>query len=401
MYDVVVIGAGPIGSYLAKQLASSHRKTLVLDKLLEAGQNVCCTGIVSKECLDLLNITNSVNLKKTTSAKFIDSNGKYFLIQPKNYLAYIVERPALNNDLVVRAKEFGVEYAFSSLVTDVDINERSVSITVVNRGKQHKIESKVVVIASGYSSKLLSNLKLGKLPDFLIGIQAEVISKNGEDLEIYLDHNLAPGGFAWLAPIWDRKCLVGLLCKSNPRKYLDQFLTKLKEDEKITFSEYSTGSGLIPIKPLKKTYGDRLIIVGEAAGQVKPTTGGGIYYGIICAEIAANVIDNAFKIDDFSEKTFSNYQKLWHNRLNRELMLDRYLQTFFSKLNNNQIKYITGLVRKHSLTNIFNDTEKFQFDWHSKIFFEMLKYSIPFFKRGIIDIILTIAKYKNINKRLS
>ena len=382
MQDIVVIGAGPIGSFLATQLASRGRKTLVLDKSKEPGQNVCCTGIVSRECLDLLDVTSAINIKKTTSAKFVDSHGEHFYIKPKDCLAYIIERPALNTVLVDRAKDRGVEYAFSSLVTGIEIKSDKVLITTVERGIQQKIESRVVVIASGFSSKLLNNLGLGKLPDFLIGVQAEVASKNGEDLEIYLDHELAPGGFAWLAPIWERRCLVGLLCKSNPRKYLDQFLSKLKTDEKIAFSEYTVGSGLIPTKPLKKTYSDRLIIVGEAAGQVKPITGGGIYYGILCAEIAARVIDNAFKTNDFSEKSFSKYQKLWHSRLNRELIFDQYLQRFFSKLSNKQIGYITGLVRKHSLTKIFDNTDKFQFDWHSKATLELIKYSIPFFKRG-------------------
>jgi digeranylgeranylglycerophospholipid reductase len=382
MQDVVIIGAGPIGSFLAGQLASCGRKTLVLDKSKEPGQNVCCTGIISKECLDLLDVNSSIKVKKTTAAKFVDSHGKHFYIKPKDYLAYIIERPALNTVLVDKARYRGVEYAFSSLVTGIEIKSDKAVITAVELGMQHKIESKVVVIASGFNSKLLNSLNLGKLPDFLIGIQAEVKATNGEDIEIYLDHELAPGGFAWLAPIWDRKCLVGLLCNSNPRKYLDQFLSKLKADEKISFSEYTVGSGLIPTRPLKKTYRERLIIVGEAAGQVKPITGGGIYYGILCAEIAAKVIDNAFKTNDFSEKSFSEYQKLWHGRLNSELIFDQYLQRFFSNLSNRQIRYIAGLVRRHGLTKIFDNTEKFQFDWHSKAAVELIKYSIPFFKRG-------------------
>jgi digeranylgeranylglycerophospholipid reductase len=382
MHDVVIIGAGPIGSFLAAQLASCGRKTLVLDKSEEPGQNVCCTGIVSKECLDLLDVIGDINVKKAISAKFVDSLGKHFYIKPKDCLAYIIERPALNTVLADKARYRGVEYSFSSLVTEIEVKSDKVVIMLNKLGIEQTIESKVAVIASGFSSKLLNNLQLGKLPDYMIGIQTEVIATNGEELEIYLDHELAPGGFAWLAPIWERKCLVGLLCKSNPRKYLDQFLSQLKKQEKIEFSEYTVGSGLIPTKPLKKTYGERLIIVGEAAGQVKPITGGGIFYGILCAEIASKVIENAFKTNNFSEKSLSEYQKLWHSRLKRELVFDQYLQTFFSKLSNRQIRFIAELVRRRSLTKIFDNTEKFQFDWHSKAALELLKYSIPFFKRG-------------------
>ena len=77
----------------------------------------------------------------------------------------------------------------------------------------------------------------------------------------------------------------------------------------------------IPIKPLPRTYGDRLVVVGDAAGQVKPTTCGGIYYGLLCADIATNNLHRALKRDDLSAKSLANYERGWKRKLGRELAL--------------------------------------------------------------------------------
>ena len=129
------------------------------------------------------------------------------------------------------------------------------------------------------------------------------------ELEIYFDQRLAPGGFAWLVPTRDNRGLAGLLTHQRPEWHLNKLLSSLKAQGKITSTEVIPGYGAIPLRPLPKTYADRILVVGEAAGQVKPTTGGGIYYGLMCADIAADTLHQAFQAHDFSESRLASYQK--------------------------------------------------------------------------------------------
>ena len=121
----------------------------------------------------------------------------------------------------------------------------------------------------------------------------------------------------------------------------------------------------IPIKPLSKTYSNRVLVIGDAAGFTKPTTGGGIYYGILSGEISANVIKRCFASNNFSESSMKNYEAEWKNRLGKEMKVGYYARSIFEKLSDSQIeKLVTNLTSENNPASkiLLNN---FSFDWHS------------------------------------
>ena len=119
---------------------------------------------------------------------------------------------------------------------------------------------------------------------------------------------------------------------------------------------------------------DRILVVGEAAGQVKPITGGGIYYGILCAEIAADSLHQALLARDFSKRRLASYQKQWRARLDKELRVGYWVHHLYDKLDNQQIERWHNFIVNNSIPQFIAELEDFSFDWHSELILKMLKH---------------------------
>ncbi|MBC8275083.1 MAG: NAD(P)/FAD-dependent oxidoreductase [Chloroflexi bacterium] len=380
MYNTIIIGAGPVGSYLAGKLARLGYKVLVLDKKMAAGQDVYCTGIISKECLDLIPIDKNLIIRQVSSARFLAPSGKPLRLWRGNETAYVIDRPALNLALADHVKKSGVCYLFGTQVTDIQAVTDHLHVAA-NCGEEKKLfEAETAVIAAGFGSPLPGKLGLGDISDFTIGAQAEVNMSDPGEMEIYFDQRLAPGGFAWLVPTRDNRGLAGLLTHQQPERHLNKLLSSLKTQGKITSTEAILGYEAIPLQPLPKTYADRILVVGEAAGQVKPTTGGGIYYGLICADIAADTLHQAFQAHDFSESRLASYQKRWRARLGKELQVGCWAHRLYKKLDNRQIERLHNFISNNGIPQFIAELDDFSFDWHSELILKTLKHlavSIP------------------------
>lgn len=352
----------------------------MLEKKQAAGQNICCTGIISKECYNLLGVAESIALGQANAAKLFAPSGRYLRLWRNDEVAVITDRPALEQALVNKAQAIGAEYNFATQVTSVEITANRLLVRA-NSGNTEKIlEAQTAVIATGYGSDLPKNLGLGKISRLSIGGQAEVEAGKIDEVEIYVNQQVAPGGFAWLVPTREEKCLAGLITPRQPEWHLSQFLQKLKAEGKITSSEVNSSYAVIPLQPLPKTYTDRILVVGEAAGQVKPITGGGIYYGILCADIAADILHQALGSDDLSATKLSTYQTQWRKRLNRELTIGYWAQRLWSKLSNNHIEYLLNIAQKKRIPELIKTTENLSFDWHSQLLCQFALSLLPFAK---------------------
>lgn len=380
MYNTIIIGAGPVGSYLADKSAQLGYKVLVLDKKVAAGQDICCTGIVGKECLNLLAIDNNFIIKQASSARFLVSSGKSLRLWRDDDVAYIIDRPALDLMLATRAQAAGANYLFNAQATDIQIGADCLRVEADCSGHNKLFEAETAVIAAGYGSPLPGELGLGKITDFIVGAQAKVNISSLDEVEVYFDQSLAPGGFAWLVPTRDGEGLAGLMTRQQPECHLNKLLSNLKAQGKIASTEVALGYGVIPLQPLPRTYADRILVVGEAAGQVKPTTGGGIYYGILCADIAADTLHQAFLANNFSESGLASYQKQWRAKLDKELQTGYWARRLYERLGNRQIERLRNFISNNGIPQLITESEDFSFDWHGELILKMLKHlsvSIP------------------------
>jgi digeranylgeranylglycerophospholipid reductase len=374
LYNTIIIGAGPVGSYLAYKLGQLGYRVLVLDKKTAAGQNVCCTGIISKECFNLLPADINLPAMPARSVRFVAPSGKSLKLSRRDEVAYIVDRVALEQVLVDHAGAAGAHYVFGSEVIDIAHTTGAVRVKADCGGRKTIFDAETAVIAAGFGSPLPAGLGLGEIKNYVIGSQAEVCITEVDETEIYFDRRLCPGGFSWLVPVGDNRGLVGQLTYHHPKLHFKKLLAVLKTNSKISANEVSPGYRLIPIQPLPKTYADRLLVVGEAAGQVKPTTGGGIYYGLICADIAAETLHKAFEAGEFSESRLASYQKKWRATLGKELKAGYWANRLYRMLGNSQIEAIYNFVSHNGMPQFIADMDDFSFDWHSRLIRKTLKH---------------------------
>ena len=244
-------------------------------------------------------------------------------------------------------------------------------------GEKTIIEGKAVIVAAGFDLKMTESLGLGRPRDFAVGAQATVATNDIDEVEVYFGKAVAPGFFGWLVPTAPGEALVGLLTRDHkPQGHLRNLLAKLVSEGKIRSADVEIISAAIPLKPLPRTYGKRVLAVGDAAGQVKPTTCGGIYYGLICADMAADTLHEAIVSGDFSARKLSRYEQQWRQKLSRELEVDYYARKFFERLGDERIDRLFETIADHGIVDGLLKSEDLSFDWHSTVVLRLMGHRV-------------------------
>ncbi|MDD5082915.1 MAG: NAD(P)/FAD-dependent oxidoreductase, partial [Dehalococcoidales bacterium] len=348
----------------------------VLERKTSLGGPVCCTGIISQECIDSFGIDNSIIVRRINSARLFSPTGSLLAVSRPQNQACVVDRGALDALFARRAQNKGVQYFLGSKVNEVRVESDRLKITAVQQDGTVMFEARAVIIATGFGSKLPVRLGLGNVSDYVIGVQTQVEAVGLDETEIYLGRQVAPGFFAWMVPTSPSRALVGLLARRNPGIHVKRLLASLLSENRIVSDDTVVKCRGISLKPLPRTYGDRLLVVGDAAGQVKPTTGGGIYYGLLCAEIAANRLNSALERDELTAKDLVGYQREWRARLGRELRIGYYARRVFEALSDRQIDRIFDIARSNNIEEILMNSPGLSFDWHGEILLTLLRRKI-------------------------
>jgi geranylgeranyl reductase family protein len=367
LYDALVIGGGPVGSYIAKGLAERGHAVGVLEKGSGEDKKICCTGIISKNCYRSYLQDKNIIIKSGKSAKVYSPSGKLLTVSHNEEQAYIINRAELDSVMAADAERAGVKYYHNHNVKNLEILKDCVRMDYEKDGCWQTSEARMVVIACGFNSGLFKGAGIGKPDNYVIGAQIEVYHRDIEGIELYTGKHIAPGYFGWLVPLDDKKALVGLMSKNDPNKYLRGFLSQLKEQGKIDVNGNVPAYRGITLQPRGKTYGERFVVVGDAAGQVKPLTGGGIYFGLICADIAVDNIDRALKEDDLRAMRLSAYEKEWKRKLGREMRICRLAQGFYARLTNSQLDRLFDINNASGIVDEIIASNEFDFDFHSRV----------------------------------
>jgi len=377
LYDTAVIGGGPVGSQVAYQLAGKGYDIVVLEQKDTLGGAVCCTGIISQGCFDYYVVDKSLLYRQANSAKIFSPSGDFLRPWREEPQACIIDRSALNTAFAIRSQKKGAQYRINSQVRAIKVHDDRVEIESGLQGRDHSvIEARTVVIATGSASKLVEGLGFGKTGDFAMGVQAEVETVSLDEVEVYLGKKIAPEFFAWLVPTSPNRGLVGLLGRHRVKFYINRLIASLSAQGKIVSTEAEISYAGVPLGPLGKTCSDRILVVGSAAGQVKPTTGGGIYYGLLCADIAADTLDKALEGDDLSAKSLSKYEKGWKKRLGGELQMGRWSRKFFEMLSDKQIDRIFDIINSTGIDKELLESDDLSFDWHGKAVLKLIGHRV-------------------------
>lgn len=384
-YDVVVVGAGPVGSTAARYAAMNGAKVLLLEEHASIGSPVGCTGLLSTRAVEECDLKPADEFVfNSVRGAFVHApDGQCLPIDGKQTKAYVVSRKNFDRTLAVMAVEEGVELSLKTRAigfekensnggTGKKENKKEtgspVKLKVLRNGKPETIFTSIVIGADGVKSRIASYAGLGRPARVLPGIQIEApyASKDADFVELFPGSS-APGFFAWTVPLNEKISRIGLAiepgiaCKSgygenSPLSYLEELLRSnphIKARYTGGMTDFVVGG--IPIGPQEKTFADGVLLAGDAAGQAKPTSGGGIYTGAFAAKIAGKVAAEAVFEGDTSASRLSEYDRLWRKGLAKELDIGMKIHDYMGKLEDNQLNELIGSLNTPSILNIITE----------------------------------------------
>ena len=314
--EAAIIGGGPAGLIAARELARLGLETTLFEEHYHIGEPNHCAGILSVEGLQRLGVEpNSDFIQHEVRGGTVYSpSGTPLRITDNRTRAYIVDRAAFDKHLSELASNHG-----AVIETGVRVTGLLSSGGVVHGVKtKDDIPAQVVINSEGISGKLAGSLGFPKPKGVKSGINAEVSGIDVEPgmVEIWFGCRRSPGFFVWVAPTGDNSARVGLGCNSG-----DPW-TRLKDFLNERFEIYQMGEPkrwpIITGGPLDVTHCGGMLLVGDVAGQVKPTTAGGVILGGLCALEAANVASKVVERGDSSMRLLKDYDEAWKRKLGKE-----------------------------------------------------------------------------------
>ncbi|MBN2104853.1 NAD(P)/FAD-dependent oxidoreductase [bacterium] len=361
-YDIIVVGGGPAGSMAALEAAKGGASVIMLEKDREIGVPVRCAEGVSQAGLKLVMgfVKPGWISQKITKAQLIAPDGTAVDVGTAGQVGYILHRKLFDYDLASMAGEAGVNILTRAYVYDI-IRESGNIAGVRAEHLDRKIEfrSRLVIGADGVESRLgrRAGLKTRTKPkdmDTCAQMTLADIDIDPETIVIYFGNQVAPGGYAWVFPKGPRMANVGLgvsgkySAEMKPIAYLHQFVDKHFPGAKIL----TLVAGGVPcVDTLKHIVADGLMLVGDAAHQVNPMTGGGILNGMIAGKIAGRVAADAIRKGDVSEKQLSPYVKEWHKTEGKNNERSYRIQQVVNKFSDKDLNKIAQTVNGIPLKN--------------------------------------------------
>ena len=383
-FDVIVIGCGPAGAQAAKNISKNGKSVLVLDHRKEIG-NKLCTGIVGSELINHYPEAKNFIYYEANSAKIFNDSNHIIDVKKDETQALVIDRIKFIQSIIQEAVDYGSILKKERLVTSVKIDEEGAHIKSRSNGKVENYFSKLLIVASGFNSKIAKSLGFNLSNNYIYGYQTKISNLNLKEVNVFTGGSLPKGHFGWLVPTSKNKGLCGILGKSKLKNNGKDFLEEMQSNYNFNVEEKTKVWG-IPIQPVKKNYSERCLLIGDVAGQVKPTTGGGIYYAMKSSDIASEIVIDALNNNIFSEKKLSIYSKKWNQIFKNELRIGLFARQFYESLNNNDIVKILNHVKDSELIS-----SDINFDWHSKIIMMAFKTKIRSFIKGSL-----ITKFKKL-----
>ncbi|MBI2989163.1 MAG: NAD(P)/FAD-dependent oxidoreductase [Deltaproteobacteria bacterium] len=376
MYDVVVVGGGPAGCYTASLLSKNGFDVHVLEEHPVIGEPVDCSGVVGVEAFEELGLPDSLKLREISALTLVSPSDLEVHFSPASPLANIVDRAAFDRAIADKTMASGATLHLGSPVTDLQLRDDCVEVVFeegVSGGA--KLRARMVILAGGPRYRLQRKLGMGEPADFLKTAQTETPVRGIKKTKVLMGSQAAPGSFAWIVPFPKRGeefARVGVSSKVVAVPYLKKLLERLCCDGHLDSPDIPIRSWVIPITPLPRTYAERVLAVGDAAGQTKPTTGGGIFYGLLCAEAAAHIATGAFKKGDFSEGTMGGYEKEWRQKLGVEIKIGAFFRRLAERLTDEEIDDLFRVVQSDGI--LASVTSKARFDWHKDVIYFALRH---------------------------
>ena len=396
-FDVAIVGGGPIGCLLGADLASSGFDVCIFEEHEAIGKPLHCAGIVGEELLRKLGIPEDLILFEHKAAKFSLLEGAEVRIEASKPKAFTLDRAEFDLYLSELARSKGAFILTGKKVRKVE-KERHLKVKLWGG---EEFSATFCVVASGSFSSLPKDLGFGGFPSYAFAYQA-IVESGIEETEIYLSPSLLPGGFGWLSPRGSGEASAGVIVRGRGGEALRYLLKELSERGKIGGVKGRPRGGIIPVAPRRSSAKEGIFLVGGAAGQNKPTTGGGILWGVLCAERLAEILKEALSGNLPPEEACRAYERGWRGTLGEEMRRGIRLRLLFERLREGEVERLLFLLPE--IAKRILESPDFSFDRHGCLLFKALRIllhpsSIPLILRKGSLLLSLLLKFQNLGLR--
>jgi geranylgeranyl reductase family protein len=348
---ITIIGAGPVGSYTAQRLAKKGHEVRVFEEHGAIGLPVQCTGIVTKSIEEITRIRKEFLVNRLRKVRVHAPNGKEAEVKIDDI---VIDRTKFDSDLAENAKKAGAAIMLNSRVSAINSDGKFKKLQIDNTNtKKTKLTRTDILIGADGPNSIVSRHMGNKRPECWIGVQA--VAKMPVDKNIYEVYfgDEIPGFFGWVVPEDESTARVGIATMKNPRKVFERFMKRL-DGCRITEMQ----GGLIPkYDPNIAIENSNNYLVGDAATQVKATTGGGLVPGLKAAECLARAI------------TKKSSYKNELSAVTKELKMSLHIRTVLDRFFDADYNQLTAIIGKERLQSVLNEHDR---DSPSKIIFKSL-----------------------------
>lgn len=354
-YDVTVVGAGPAGAATARDIAGKGFNVLLLEEHPCVGRPAHCAGLVSTRTLHLAGADESLVLNRFRGAVIRCPSGREVRIDTDRVQAVAIDRVRLDEALVEQAQGQGAHLLLGTKFLAFERNNGAVIVHAERGARQTTFATKLLVGADGANSRVARQLGVHRSEGTVraLNVELEARAAQTDHATVLLDSTLAPGWFAWSIPLGDGRLRVGagstngLKPRHSLRLLADRFPAEFGGRPLQPFA-----AGSIPLWTPLRSYGDHVLLVGDAARQVKPTSGGGIYAGLVGAGHAARTAIAALERGDFSARFLSRYQRSFMRDFGDELRRGADLRRAFRYLGDRDVNRLLDLLDRRELRDL-------------------------------------------------
>ena len=358
----------------ALELAKGGARAAVVDYRERLGDKLC-TGVIGLECARKFPVSKGYIRQQVDSALIHSPSGRCYRVKKNGPQALIVNRVAYVSEVAARAAAHGARYFIGHRATAIDRTSRGVRVWTRRGSSAECFESRLLLIAAGFRSPVtrMAGVCDRDDQDFIFGQQVEVETNGVKDVEVFIGGGGAPESVGWLVPTTTSQGLVGTISRQKRAVCLDSLVTKLRNEGRIEANGHEVNRWGIPVRPLATTYGPRTMVLGDAAGFTKPTTGGGIYYGMMSGRIAAETALEALDSGDLSAQSLQEYERRWKREFGREMDVGYYARKLFEAMSNEQKEEIMRVFLSEEVQAEVLGANGFSFDWHSRAILDTVR----------------------------
>ena len=365
-YDVMVVGAGPAGLMAARKAAEGGADTLLLEKERRLGVKPCGEGVSLSTLADAgLGFTGRYAVHTVRGAHVVAPDGVgEVTLNATDFTAAgrgggtIIDKPVFLEELAAKAVASGVQLVISARVEDIEMSEEDVAVSYSVMGQRTVSRAKVVIGCDGVGSLVAKKYFSRPSYELVSGLQyvmANCEFPEEDMLYFYFGSQVAPRGYVWVFPRGEGYANVGLGVRGAPAKpYLDKFVHAHPEVFRSS-TVIGIGAATIPVGGLVSPMAaDRLLLAGDAAGQVIPLTGGGIHASLMGGALAGQVAAESIEVGDQSARFLKAYEERyrdpWGRRIERSLKAMRTME----KLSDDDLNGLASVLTGEDILDLAN-----------------------------------------------